>query len=558
MSQTALYISKNGGKARCFPLTTHRVALGASPDCDLSLDGDQAVHDYHALLRQEAGRWQIEPIEAAVMLLDGTPLERATPLARNMPIRIGSWHLYLDAVPAMDDAASGDEAGFESLKGATKVLAPTGQTMGRGPFVLRWQNSAGEPQVYKLKDHRLIIGKSDLCDIVIADDYMSARHCELYCDPAGYVLRDLGSTNGTFVNGLQIKELHLEDGTEITCGTTKFVFAPAQRAARGPRRYPWSGNLLGTSPAFERLTQQIERVAALPQNVFIHGETGTGKELVAAALHELSLRKERPLIALNCGAISKELMESELFGHEKGAFTGAQQRRIGAFELANGGTLFLDEVGELPLELQPKLLRVLETGRFRRVGGRDELKVDVRVFSATHRDLADAIRMGRFREDLYYRLYILPVELPALRERLDDVAVLVEFFVAQACPAERPVDVSRDVYTLLKQHNWPGNIRELRNLVYRALAFCDGTLLKAEHFTPFLKTMPAREAPPAALPGGLALSPIKLKEREAIVETLRACEGNQSLAAKHLGIGRTTLYYKIKEYGIDMRRQAIM
>lgn len=555
MTDVELDVSRNGRLPMRFPLSTHRVTLGASGECDLSLSGDSIVQDVHVILDRSHGTWQVEAVDQAPVYLNGVGMTAATALAVGDRLSIGSWTIELKLATPIETPDE-DEL---YLKGHTKVLSASERPLMRGPFVLRWLDRDGNPMAYKLKDDRVIIGKSSLCDVVLTDEYVSGRHCELFYTGDSYVLRDLDSTNGTLVNELRVKEIRLEEGAEIQCGKTKLMLVAIERGRRSrDRRHPWTIPLLGQSSAFENLAQQIERIAPLPQNVFIHGETGTGKELVAAALHELSQRKSHPFIALNCGAISKELMESELFGHEKGAFTGAQQRRIGAFELAAGGTLFLDEVGELPIDLQPKLLRVLETGRFRRVGGRDELKVDVRVFSATHRDLGEAIRMGRFREDLYYRLYILPVELPALRQRLEDIPLLVDFFISQACPADRHIEVAREVYTLLKTHEWPGNVRELRNLVYRALAFCDGGALKQEHILPFFT--PTRIQPSADPLNAtqLLLSPIKQKEREAIVEILKTCHGNQSLAAKKLGIGRTTLYYKIKEYGIDMRRQAVM
>lgn len=549
--QYDLYLTQPGMSPIRFPLTGQRVVLGAALGCDLSLEGDDQILDTHAVLVHQQTGWIICPLPEAGVFKNGQRLHGETELSIDETVEIGDWSIQLRG---STDTDTGD-----TLEDKTKVLGE-GARASVGPYIVRWTAPDGQMGEHKLKDERVIIGKSSLCDIVLEDDYVSSRHCELYWDGDQVMLRDLGSTNGTKVAGMQVRELRLEPGAEILCGKTSLVFAVIERTRRlRSKSHSWTVPLLGQAPAFTQLARQIERVAPLSQNVFIHGETGTGKELVAAALHELSLRKDRPFIALNCGAISKELMESELFGHEKGAFTGAQQRRAGAFELASGGTLFLDEVGELPLELQPKLLRVLETGRFRRVGGREELQVDVRVFSATHRDLTEAIRMGRFREDLYYRLYILPVELPTLRQRLEDIPLLIDFFVEQACPADRPMTVASDVCALLKTHEWPGNIRELRNLVYRALAFCEGSVLRKEHFLPFFKpTRAAADERGDDAPAIRALSPIKQKEREAIVEILRACDGNQSVAAKKLGIGRTTLYYKIKEYGIDMRRQAMM
>ncbi len=436
----------------------------------------------------------------------------------------------------------------------TKILVPVGPALAEGPFVLAWADRDGLPRELKLKGDRTLIGTAESCDVLLDDEYVSARHCEIGLEGDTLYLRDLRSTNGTFVNGVRAEAVALVPGSAVRCGTTVLQVLAGDRRRVRAAEYPWSVPLIGRSPSFLLLKRQIERVAPLEQNLFIHGETGTGKELVAAALHELSPRKDAPFIAINCGAISKDLMESELFGHEKGAFTGAQQRRAGAFELANGGTLFLDEIGELPIELQPKLLRVLETGGFRRLGGREEIRVSVRIFSATHRDLAQSIRFGRFREDLYYRLYILPVEVSPLRKRVEDIPMLVDFFVSQAVSEGRAISVAPEAHALLKAYHWPGNVRELRNVVYRALAFAEGSQLGVEHFSRFLQSVSMRD--PSQDPDLLdSLSPLKQKERELVLEALRHSDGNQTEAARRLGIGRTTLYYKIKEYGIELRRR---
>lgn len=561
--QYTLRLYRNGISIMNFPLVSQRIVIGKSPSCDLTLN-EKTLRDEHAILVWRHETWHLRPL--GLVSVDGVRLEEERVIDAPMSFEIGSWMVRLSletSIPVSDE-----------ITVDTKILDPSTDREARdsrasGPFVLRFNDLDQLPKEYKIRSERVLIGKSKLCDLCIADEYLSSRHCEIYFDGTAYHLRDLQSTNGTTVNGLRVKDVTLEEGSLIVCGETKVQFAKVERSRARERRYHWTRPLLGQSDSFHQLADQIERIAPLSQNVFIHGETGTGKELVAAALHELSLRKQAPFVAINCGAISKDLMESELFGHEKGAFTGAQQRRAGAFEMANGGTLFLDEIGELPIELQPKLLRVLETGRFRRLGGREEITVDVRVFSATHRDLNQSIRNGRFREDLFYRLYVLPINVPSLRERLDDIPLLVTCFVKQACAESRSVAVSQDVWPLLQGYRWPGNIRELRNLVYRALAFCDGDFLKSEHIASLLsgsKTQAESEELKALqkqevsepLPSGLVLSPIKLKERDVIVNALRTCEGNQSLAAKQLGICRTTLYYKIKEYGIDMRRRAVL
>jgi transcriptional regulator with GAF, ATPase, and Fis domain len=288
-------------------------------------------------------------------------------------------------------------------------------------------------------------------------------------------------------------------------------------------------------------------VAATNTNVLITGETGTGKELIARAIHENSPRRERLLVKVNCAAISAGLVESELFGHERGAFTGAVQRRNGRFELANGGTLFLDEVGELPLETQVKLLRVLQEREFERVGGSETLRVDVRVVAATNRDLPEMVARGRFREDLYYRLAVFPVALPALRERAGDIPLLVQSFVRRfARQSGRRIDgVSPDAMRRLVGYHWPGNVRELRSVVERAALLTTGDAVTAQ-------ALPAQvlEQPAALWQGRERRPSLKEVEQAYIRHVLEQVQGNQTRAASVLGISRKALWEKRRRYGM--------
>jgi PAS domain S-box-containing protein len=305
--------------------------------------------------------------------------------------------------------------------------------------------------------------------------------------------------------------------------------------------------IVGRSPALVSVLQRVSKVAGTDSTVLIMGETGTGKELVARALHSASPRRTKPLIKLNCAALPTGLVESELFGHEKGAFTGATARKPGRFELADGGTLFLDEVGELPLETQAKLLRVLQEREFERVGGTVPVKTDVRVIAATNRDLAKLVRDGKFREDLFYRLNVFPVRLPALRERQGDVALLVRFFVAKFAGrlGKRIESVAPDTLELLAAYCWPGNIRELENVIERAVILSDGPELEIDP-----EVLPVAPAPEAADAGGKSLGAV---EREHILGVLEQAgwviEGNNG-AAKVLGLHPNTLRSRMKKLGI--------
>ncbi len=314
-----------------------------------------------------------------------------------------------------------------------------------------------------------------------------------------------------------------------------------------------SSDFIAQSASMRKVKELIEKVAPSKASVAISGESGTGKEVVARAIHNLSLRRDKPFIAINCASIPATLIESEFFGHERGAFTGADQRRPGVFELAHGGTLFLDELGEIPIELQAKLLRVLEEGRLRRLGGKAEIEVDVRVLCATNRDLKQEIKNQRFREDLYFRLNVFQIHLPPLRERREDVPILVQYFVEKfrGDSGKRVSGVHPDAMEVLKNHEWPGNIRELRNAVERAVILCDGELITREHLPPDMAgKSPERHT--FRLPFGLPLDAV---EKEYILGSLQRNGNNKARTAEILGVSEKTLYNKLNRYAAEARQQ---
>jgi DNA-binding NtrC family response regulator len=326
--------------------------------------------------------------------------------------------------------------------------------------------------------------------------------------------------------------------------------------ARLERELGW-GNLIGSGPAMRRVFQTIQKVAETDLTVLIRGESGTGKELVAQALHQHSARKQAPFVAVNCAAISRELVESELFGHEKGSFTGAEARRVGRFEAAHGGTIFLDEIGDMAPETQAKVLRVLQERSFERVGGSKPLQVDVRVVAATHRDLERDVRDGRFREDLYYRLKVVELELPPLRERGEDLASLAERFLEQLAerhgrPRKR---LAPEALAELSRHAWPGNVRELRNAVERAAVLAAGEEIQVEDLALPHGEPAGAGAPPAGggegVPFGEAKrSAVERFERAYLLRALRENEGNISRTAEAIGMVRQSLQQKIRELGL--------
>jgi formate hydrogenlyase transcriptional activator len=313
-----------------------------------------------------------------------------------------------------------------------------------------------------------------------------------------------------------------------------------------------TGEMIGSSPAMVDVFRNVKMVAGTDSTVLLTGETGTGKELIARAIHNLSPRGGRPMVCLNCAALPVNLVESELFGHEKGAFTGATARKLGRFEASDGSTIFLDEVGELPPETQTKLLRVLQEQEFQRVGGSDSIRIDVRVVAATNRDLADAVKAGQFRADLFYRLNIFPVRLPPLRERREDIPLLAKHFLSRYSDrmGKRISEVSPVVVDLLKKHNWPGNVRELANVIERAVIFCPGTIIQKEHIVGL-----SVDGAPGSPTEFLTLEEMERRHLIAALEKTCGVVAGAEGAAKLLNMNRSTLASRMQKLGIRPSRK---
>jgi DNA-binding NtrC family response regulator len=353
---------------------------------------------------------------------------------------------------------------------ATRASMPSsGGGIGIMATVLNGSNKGTQKQV----QGRLTIGKASDNDLVINDDTVSRHHCEIVRAPDGIHVRDLESTNGTKIDGTRIREAMLQPGSVLKVGEIEVAFRPiAQKLEVLPSDKSQFGPALGASLSMRTIFGVLERIAKTDATVLLEGETGTGKDVLARAVWSQSQRAAKPFVVVDCGAVSYSLIESELFGHERGSFTGAVSQRQGAFELADGGTVFLDEIGELPLDVQPKLLRVLETKEFRRVGGNKPLSANVRVIAATKRDLQREVAAGKFREDLYFRLAVVPVTVPSLRARREDIPILVEH-ILKSTGAD--LTVSPETMAALSSHDWPGNVRELRNVLERAIYMAQAT-----------------------------------------------------------------------------------
>jgi transcriptional regulator with PAS, ATPase and Fis domain len=407
----------------------------------------------------------------------------------------------------------------------------------------------------------LVVGSSPDCDVVLDDPRASRRHCEIALTARGVVIRDLGSKNGTLIADVPFVEALLPIGKRVTVGGSMLVV----KAAGAPTIVPLStaarfGEALGGSIPMRALFARLERAAATAETILLLGESGTGKELLARGIHDASPRRQGPFVVLDCAAIAPNLLEAELFGYMRGAFTGAAQARAGLFEQAHGGTLFVDEIGELPLELQPKLLRALEARQARRLGATGYVSFDVRVVAATHRDLRSRVASGAFREDLYYRLAVVEAIVPPLRERRDDIPLLVERFLAAHQPPRALSDLPPNALEMLKAHAWPGNVRELRNTVARLTLFPD---LGEQAISPAVATphAPGAPAPASAASEPLGdLARLGLREaRDVVVEQferaylaakLREHGGNVSRAADSMGISRQLVYRMLERYGM--------
>ena len=397
---------------------------------------------------------------------------------------------------------------------------------------------------------RVLIGASPSCDLVLDDPQVSRLHCEIRLRAGRWQLVDLGSMNGTFVEGVGIRDADLPiREVALQLGGSKLkvrVKEPrAETTALGPVVF---GRMYGASPPMQRLFAKIDRIAASDTDVLIEGESGSGKELVTAEIVSRSKRANKPLIIVDCGALAPSLVESELFGHCKGAFTGADRERAGAFEQADGGTVFLDEIGELPLELQPKLLRALAAREFRRVGETVARTVDVRVIAATNRRLESEVNHGRFREDLFFRLGAIRVDLPALRERLEDLPLLVGAFLQELDAGPLLDKLTADLYAELRLHSWPGNVRELRNWVKRFVVL-------EEREIPKSKDSVGDTAPEVdfSLPYSDAKARVVQQfERRYLKHVLDAAGGNVSKAARLARMDRMHFHRLLQRH--ELRR----
>lgn len=437
-----------------------------------------------------------------------------------------------DAPPCARDAPA---VPYGSDAAHTPLLVPYRASAPRSAWLVRCSDGS-ERSISRV----MRVGSGPDSDWIIADRFVSAAHLILRPDSDGLIVEDRGSRNGTYINGIRVRHGELRPGSSLRLGHSELRLA-----------MPSHGELLGESPAIHRLREQVQRFAPSSLPVLVLGESGTGKELVAQALHQQSGRRG-PLITVNCGALPKELIESELFGHERGAFTGADRRHLGCFAEASGGTLFLDELGELPIELQPRLLRVLENRTIRPVGASREVEVDVRIVAATHRDLAQSVKQGQFRHDLFYRLAGLSLDIPPLRQRPDDIVLLARHFVRQAAAEWPALSMSDEELAQLCHDDWPGNVRELKMAIVRA-AHLYGPTLRAHDVLAHRARLDGPSDDVVTIKGRRLVD----IERDILTTALRHAGGNQRLAAEQLALPRSSLSDRLRKLGIVTARQVV-
>ncbi len=541
-----LIVKKEGRSVFRIPVLSKSIKIGRGSSNDVTLP-DADISRLHAEVSFIDGNPTLCDKSTTGTRLNGNQIQTAV-LKNGDLINIGSWDLFFHQNSDLDQEHTANVTTAVTRipqDGSTRILSLDEKT---GLFtvestILTLETPKGKIQK-NLGRKPVVIGSSPDADVVIDDEYVSGRHAELTFSGDGWMLKDLGSTNGTLVSGNKIvSAIGLTLGSVVTLGQSSFVLEAKQAKEKAtPIAIDQFCGMVGKTPAMQELYAKIQKIAPTSYTVLVQGDSGSGKELIARAIHDLSPRAQKPYVILNCGAITPNLIESELFGHEKGAFTGAINRRAGAFEQAQGGTLFLDEIGELPLELQPKLLRVLENRSLRRVGGNEEITVDVRVIAATHRDLSAKVKEGSFRQDLFFRLCVLPLLVAPLSERKNDIPLLAEHVLKQAAQGQ-PKKLSPQAIEKLSRHDWPGNVRELKNTLLRSLIYCEGNVIDAKDIEIYRDT-----PPPSENSDSLNLAEV---EKQKILEALKATDGQKNKAAELLGIAKSTLFKKLKDYGID-------
>jgi DNA-binding NtrC family response regulator/pSer/pThr/pTyr-binding forkhead associated (FHA) protein len=539
-----LLFFKEGDLQMRAALRQDRVVIGRAPQSDYVIP-DRALSRRQCEIQRHAESWLLVDVSGR-----GTPVSRrqasahGTTLKDGDEIRLGSYSIVFST--ASPPAPPDPTAPFLLRRRKTGVHRRSEPAALKTR--LRLSRPEGESVIpLRAEDGFVMTIGSDptgSMQLALKDDFVSAEHCRIAWLDSRWVLTDQKSSNGTFVDGVRVLSCILSGRQAVRVGETTLWFEQdfAQDAAR---EQPLPG-LVARDFAMIPVIEAVRRIAPSQVPVAVHGETGVGKEIIARAVHLLSARRDGPFVALNCGALPRETIESELFGHEKGAFTGADSTRTGAFSEADGGTLFLDEVGELVPGIQVKLLRALERGEIRRLGGSRTETVNVRIVSATHRDLGLAVEEGSFREDLYYRLCVAPIEVPPLRQRRGDILPMAEYFAATLTTGQGNINFTAGARNRLEAHSWPGNARELRNVIQLALLNRTSNTLSEDDIV--LRPTPVvKRVPESIRLGGKTVDDL---EREAYRLALERNGGDKRAAMEELGVARSTFFRKIDEFGL--------
>ena len=526
MDISELIISRNGETLLHMRIERAEVCIGSNPTNDVVMPEGDVPEAIAVMFDRGAGRFRVRDLTEGALLLNGAKFDGEEVDAKSGDVLgFGEYRMELQS------RDTGRRTGKTTLLKTTRDNAP--RATARVTYLGR--------ELDLRADVPFNIGGHEDNDLVIDDQFISAFHARIANQNGRWFLSDLESTNGTRMNGLRIRETELPASAQIVVGKAAIDFSAGFDPTE-EERDAFHG-MIATSEEMHRVFALVRRFADASEPVLIGGESGSGKELIARALHDESKRADGPYLALNCGALNPTLVESELFGHEKAAFTGADSAKQGAFEATSGGTLFLDEIGELPLDLQPKLLRVLETRSVRPLGGTKEIPVDTRIVAATHRNLEELVEDGTFREDLFHRLFVLTLRVPPLVERPDDILPLARHFIASQSP--RPLSLTSGAEEALRDYTWPGNVRELRNVLVRAILLTDADRIGPDdlQFSRDAFTTRARDVRRSVRQHDEA-------ERNRMLEILDECRGNRAEAARMLGVSKSTFHDRLKRYGI--------
>jgi len=534
-------LKQNGKTFTSHPIDSQTITIGRGRENSIKLLDDEISRN-HCRIELLEGSPYITDTSSNGTFLNDKPIKKSE-LHAGDTINIGGWSMKVE------------DSTFESTP---RTVAGTVQPTNIIEFDVKKKkivskrlelllHSKGKKRIKRtIALSEFSIGQHPDCDICIEDPYTSKEHCKIINGEDGIKLIDLASTNGTFFGGKKIDGVSIPDHGRFQIGRTSITYRTKKKSEPvGVSDEPSISGMIGPSREMRELFSLINRVGASNASTCITGESGTGKELAARALHDVSPRRRSPFVAVNCGAIPANIIESHLFGHERGSFTGAVDRSTGLIEQAEGGTLFLDEIGEMPLDLQTRLLRVLEERTLRRVGGKREIDVDFRLVCATNKNLRELVRDGLFREDLFFRIFVVPIELPPLNGRGKDILALAEHFIEKLKGDKHHLSLTRAAIEKLCEHGWPGNVRELKNCMERTILLSTDDIIDADDIKLLHNGSEEDE------------KPLKSRERNILSEALIACNGNITRTARKLKIARTTLQKKIKILSIEIPHKSI-